>query len=194
MRTTAVAHLGIACLRRTTARLLVLAAAGRQAPTSGRPQIIYYFGMIGRLTLNRMDMFGLLAVGVTTFFFLGAALEAGSLYASVRPMSAGGLVLGCSGWFIATFGPIALAVVLWRWAKGLRKAWTLHVLMLPLALATLKLGGSLMLFGIGTPDFDATNGGPVIQAIALLLLAVIGYYAAVLYTAFKRWSAAANGS
>ena len=150
--------------------------------------------MPSRFTLNRMDVFGLLAVGVTTFFFLGAALDAASLYASVRPMSAGDLVLGCSGWFIATFGPIGLAVVFWRWAKGLRKAWALHVLMLPSALAMLKLGGSLMLFAIGSPDFDDTIGGPVIQAITLLLLAVIGYYSAVIFAAFKPRSAATNGS
>jgi len=51
----------------------------------------------------------LLALGVTTFLFLGAALDAASLYSGLRPMSAGDLVLGLSGWFIATFGPIVVA-------------------------------------------------------------------------------------
>ena len=147
--------------------------------------------MLSRFTLNRMDVFGLLAVGVTTFFFAGAALDAASLYASVRPMSAGDLVFGCSGWFIATFCPIVLAVVFWRWAKGLRKSWMLHVLMLPSALAILKLGSSLMLSVTGSPDFDDTIGGPAIQASVLFLLAVIGYYSAVLYAVFRQWSTAA---
>jgi hypothetical protein len=150
--------------------------------------------MLSRLPFNRMDVFGLLAVGVTTFFFLGAALQAASLYASVSPMSARDLVLGCSGWLIATFGPITLTVVFWRWAKGLRKAWTLHLLMLPSALAMLKLGGFLMLSVTETPDFDDTIGGPVIQAIVLLPLAVIGYYSAVVHAAVNRWSAVRNGS
>jgi hypothetical protein len=150
--------------------------------------------MIRHFTLNRMDVFGLLAAGVTTFFFLGAALDAASLYASVRHMTAKDLVLGCFGWSIATLGPIVLAVVFWRWAKMLRKAWVLHVLMLPSALAMLKVGASLMLSVTGTPDFDDTIGGPLIQAIALLSLAIIGYYSAVLYVVFKRSSAAANRS
>ena len=150
--------------------------------------------MLDRFTLNRMDIFGLLAVGVTTFLFLGAALDAASLYVSVRPMSAADVVWGCSGWLIATLGPVTLAVVFWRRAKTIRKAWLLHLLMLPLALGMLKLGDSLMLSVTRTPDFDDTIGGPIIQAIALLLLAVIGYYSAVLYTAFKRSAAPANGS
>ena len=65
--------------------------------------------------------------------------------------------------------------------------------MLPSVLATLKLGSSLMLSVTGSPDFDDTIGGPVIQAYALLLLAVIGYYSAVFYATFKR-RPAANGS
>ncbi|HEX8579260.1 MAG TPA: hypothetical protein VF655_06655 [Allosphingosinicella sp.] len=149
--------------------------------------------MLSRFALNRMDVFGLLAVGVTTFFFLGAALDAASLYASVRPMSARDLVLGCSGWLVATFGPITLAVLFWRWSKGIRRAWTLHLLMLPSALAMLKLGGLLMLSATGAQDFEGTLGGPVFQAGVLLLLAVIGYYSAVVCAALNRWFAARNG-
>jgi hypothetical protein len=150
--------------------------------------------MRSRFILNRMDVFGLFAVGVTTVFFFGAALDAASFYASVRPMSARDLVLGGSGWLIATFGPMILAAVFWRWAKILRNPWTLHLLMLPLALAMLKLGHSLMLSVTGTPDFDDTIGGPVLQAIALLLLALIGYYFAVIRVVLKRRSAATTGN
>jgi hypothetical protein len=150
--------------------------------------------MLARPTLNRMDVFGLLAVCVTTFFFLGAALNAADLYLSVKHMSAGDLIIGCAGWIIATFGPIVLAIVFWRCAKRLQRAWVLHLLMLPLALAMLNAGSALMLSVTGTPDFDDTIGGPVIQALALLLLAVSGYYSAALYTALKRRSVAANVS
>ena len=137
-----------------------------------------------------MDMFGLVAVGVTTFFFLGSALHAADLYSSVRPMPLGDIVLGCSGWFIATFSAIVVAVVFWRLAKKVHHAWALHVLMLPLALAALKLGSVMMLHAIGTPDFGDTIGGPTIQAMVLLPLAVFGYYLAVLHAGVKRWSAA----
>lgn len=150
--------------------------------------------MFSRLRLNRMEVFGLVAVGVTTFLFSGAAINAGSLYASVRHMSVGDVALGFSGWLIATFGPMTLTVAFWRWAKALRKAWMLHLLMLPIAVASVKLGTSLMLSVTGTPDFDDTIGGPVIQAMVLLLLAVIGYYSAVTHATLNRWFAAANGS
>jgi hypothetical protein len=141
-----------------------------------------------------MDVFGLLAVSVTTFFFFGAALNAADLYMSVRHMSASDLMTGCSGWLVATFGPILLAIVFWRCRRRLQRAWILYILMLPIALAMFKAGSALMLSVTGAPDFDDTLGGPVIQALALLLLAVIGYYSAVLYVTLRRRSAAANGS
>jgi hypothetical protein len=152
----------------------------------------YRFAMLRRFTLNRMDMFGLLAVGVTTIIFFEAALHAANLYARVRPMSAGDIVLGLSGWLIATLGPVIVTSVFWRSAKMVGKAWLIHVLVLPLSLAMLKLGGFLMLSVTGSPDFDDTIGGPVVQAIALLLLALTGYYSAVLYTALKRRRAKAD--
>ncbi|MHA6723676.1 hypothetical protein [Sphingomonas sp. RS2018] len=141
-----------------------------------------------------MDVFGLLSVGVTAFLFLGAALNAADLYMSVKPMSAGDLMIGSLGWIIATFGPIFLAIVFWRLAKRLQTAWVLHLLMLPSALTMLGAGRALMLSVTDTPDFDDTIGGPVIQATALLLSAVMGYYLAVVYTGLKRRSATANGS
>ena len=163
-------------------------------PNCGHSRIGYLREMRRRHALNRMDMFGLLAVGVTTFLFLGEALNAAGLYMSVKRMSAGDLTIGCLGWLIATFGPIVVAIVFWRGTKRLQTPWVLHLLMLPLAFAMLYAGSALMLFVTGTPDFDDTIGGPVIQALALLLSAVIGYYSAVVYTALKRRSATANGS
>lgn len=150
--------------------------------------------MVSRFRLNRMDVFGLISVVVTTLLFMGPALYAANLYTSVRPMSAGERVIGYFGWLIATFGPMILATLFWRWSKIFRKRWSLHLLMLPVALAMFKLGTSLMLSVIGSSDFDDTIGGPVIQARVLFVLAVIGYHLAFLYTAFKDRSGASNGS
>lgn len=86
-----------------------------------------------------------------------------------------------------------IAILFWRWAKTLKKGWVFHLMMLPIALAMFKLGAFIMLSVIEIPDFDDIIGGPVIQAGVLLLLAVIGYYSAFLYTAFKRRSGASNG-
>ncbi len=148
--------------------------------------------MPSRFKPNRMDLFALLAIAVTTFFFWRAALDAAGLYVSWKPMSATEIVLGCLGWVIATFAPITLAVVFWRWSKRLQKAWLLHLMVMPLAFAIFTIGSDLILFAAGSRDFDDTLGGPILQAVALLLLAVIGYYSAVVYTALKRWSAPAN--
>ena len=148
--------------------------------------------MLSCFALNRMDIFALVAVGITTFLFLGSALHAANLYASVKPMSAVDMIIGLSGWIIATFGPVGLAVAFWRLAKATRRAWLIHLLMLPLALALLWIGSILMLFVTGTPDFDDTIGGPIIQGLALFLLSVNGYYSAVLYAMLKARLATAN--
>jgi hypothetical protein len=150
--------------------------------------------MESRFRPNRLDVFALVAVIVTTALFLGAALNAADLYTSVQAMSAWEKAVGCFGWLLATFGPITVSIAFWRWSERLQKAWILHLLMLPLAYALVRSGASLMLVVIGIPDFDDTIGGPVIQASTLFVLAVIGYYSAVLYTVFQKPRKQAHGS
>lgn len=139
-----------------------------------------------RPALNRMDIFGLLAATMTTFVFFGAASNAAGVYNRAGALSTGAILLGCAGWAVATFGPIALAVLLWRGAKRFNRGWLLHLLMLPLAIGAVNLGSSMMLWVTSTPDFDDTLGGPVLQAGLLFVLAVFGYYLAVLYTVLHR--------
>jgi hypothetical protein len=67
-----------------------------------------------RLRPNRLEMFALVTVGITTVLFIGAALDAANLYASVRTMSTGEQAAGCFGWLIATFGPVTISLVFWR--------------------------------------------------------------------------------
>lgn len=141
-----------------------------------------------------MDVFGLLAVAVTTLLFVGAALGAASLYVSVRPMSAGEPNRGLLRLVSRDLWPDDLSDPVLALGQKPPQWRTLHLLMLPLAFAMLKLGASLMLSIIGSPDFDDTIGGPLIQAGALFLLAVIGYYSAVLYTALRRRSRVSSGS
>lgn len=140
-----------------------------------------------RFRLNGFEVFGFLAVAVTTVLFMGAAFNAASLYASVRPMSISEKVVGCSGWLLATFGPIASAIVFWRLSKTARKGWMLHLLLLPMAFAFLRIGASIMVAVTGgLPDFDDTLGGPVLQAFTLLILTIVGYYLAVLIRVLGR--------
>jgi len=144
--------------------------------------------MKSRFRPNRLDIFALAAVILTTALFLRSALNAAEAYTGLRSMSVWEKSLGCLGWLLATFGPITVSLWLWRWSKRLRNAWMLHVLMFPLAYLLVRLGGSLMLSVIDAPDFDDTIGGPILQAGSLFVLAVIGYYSAVLFTFFQGFS------
>jgi hypothetical protein len=149
--------------------------------------------MARRFRLNRFDLFAMGAVFVTSVLFIDGAIHSAELYTSVQVMSAEQKIAGCMGWLLATFGPIVTAVGLWRWFKHLRSPW-LHLLMLPVAYAWVKVGSSLMLSAIGVPDFDDTIGGPVVQAMALFLLATGGYYTAALWVVFNTPSEQAHGS
>jgi hypothetical protein len=150
--------------------------------------------MKSRFRPNRFDVFALLAVIVTTVLCLHAALNAANAYTSLGTITAWKQVVGCLGWFIATFGPITVSIAFWRWSKRVRKAWLVHLLMFPLAYGLITGGASLMLFAIGDPDFDATIGGPVLQAAVLFDLAVIGYYFAVACKLFGKFLKRSDGS
>lgn len=140
-----------------------------------------------RFRPNGFEVFGVLAVAVTTVLFMDVAFNAARLYASVRPMSISQQVTGCLGWLLATFGPIASAMVFWRLSKTTRKGWILHLLLLPVAFAFVRIGASIMVAVTGgLPDFDDTLGGPVLQAFTLLILTIVGYYLAVLIRALRR--------
>lgn len=142
---------------------------------------------IVRFRPNGFEVFGFLAVAATTVLFMGAAFDAASLYASVRPMSITEQAIGCFGWLLATFGPIASAIVFWRLSKTTRKGWMLHLVLLPIAFALVRFGASIMVaITGGLPDFDDALGGPVLQAFALLILTIVGYYSAVLVRVLRR--------
>ena len=113
-------------------------------------------------------------------------MHAAALYTSVKAMTPWEKVVGCVGWLVATFGPITVSVIFWRLSKHLQRALVLHLLMLPIAYALTRAGAWLMLYVIGVPDFDDTIGGPIVQAFLLFVVAVIGYYFAVLYYAFNK--------
>jgi len=129
--------------------------------------------------MNRLDKLAFAAVIITTLLCVRGTVSIFYVYNSVQPIFGTKLMIGFSGWFIATYGPIAIAVWFWRWAKHIRASWVLHLLFLPCAFTVLRAGEALMLYVIGDPDFDATLGGPVMQAYLLFIVAAVGYFAAV---------------
>lgn len=140
-----------------------------------------------RFRPNRLDAFAVVALILTTVLFLEPALDAADVYTSYQAMSAGAQVVAVFGWVIATFGPITASVAAWRWCKGRRRAWIVHLLLLPSSYAMFVGGAELILGATGDrTGFDNTLGGPILQAMFLLLLAVVGYYSAVLHGVYKR--------
>lgn len=79
--------------------------------------------MESRFRPNRLDVLALVAVIVTTTLFLGAALNAADLYASVQRMSAWQQAAGFLGWLLATLGPITISIT--RFGGG-RSACKMH--------------------------------------------------------------------
>ena len=164
-------------------------------PNCFRSLPCYDFGMERRFRPNRFEAFAVVAVVVTTMLCLDLALNSAHVYTSVQTMSAWYQVLAVLGWLIATFGPITTSIVFWRLSKRLRKAWIVHLLVLPLAYAMVSGGASLMLFATGDrTGFDNVLGGPVIQAGILFILTVIGYYSAAFYAVFNPRSKTTSGS
>jgi hypothetical protein len=112
-------------------------------------------------------------------------LDAADAYTLLRPLSGAKQMLGLAGWFVATFGPIGVAVCFWRLAKRVRAPWVVHLLFLPCAVALLWVGQHLILFAIDYQDFDHTLGGPVLQAALLFPVASILYFAALIYRGLR---------
>ncbi len=88
--------------------------------------------------------------------------------------------LGATGWLLANYGPIATALLIWRWSQRMRRSWILHVLLLPIIFAEMRVGGDMMLHVMDQPDFDAMMGAPIIPGTALVVVALLGYLAALI--------------
>jgi hypothetical protein len=140
--------------------------------------------------LNRFDKVALAAVIAMTLLCARGQLRIAHFYLdplhfSGKKLSAT-VAIWAAGWVIATYGPMAIAACFWRWTKRARAAWIFHILLLPCAVVTWNAGQSIMLLVIKDPDFDGTLGGPVMPAALLLLVAVGGYFAALISRQIRR--------
>lgn len=148
--------------------------------------------MIRHTRLNRLDAFAIVSVLITTFLFFPRALHAAYLYAGIGEISVDRRLIGLLGWLFATFGPILSCVSLWRLYKRLPHAWLVHVAFFPVALGLFNGGDRMMLYAAGEWDWDGVIGGPILQAMFLFMLAVIGYYSAAIWTAAAAWRSRAQ--
>ena len=100
------------------------------------------------------------------------------------------------GWTIATYGPIAAAVLFWRYVRQVKAltSLVLHILFLLSAFGLFVTGDRLMLSVIKNPDSDATIGGPDDPAFLSLVVAVVSYLVAVIAVRARDPLVTANGS
>lgn len=146
--------------------------------------------MAVKFRLNRFEQAAAAAVIVTTWLCIEGALNAAEAYLMLEPISAPMRVFAVLGWAVATFGPLALAVLFRRLARRVSRPWLLHLLFLPGAYGLIIAGSRIMSFVVGDPGFDATLGGPVMQAFLLFLFIVPAYFVAAAASALKRSASA----
>lgn len=92
------------------------------------------------------------------------------VYQSLAPRMA---ALAVFGWFIATFGPLALSIWVWRMAPRLDPQWVLHLLFLPFGIAVGRAGASILFFACDVPDGDSIQGHTLLAASCILVLALL---------------------
>jgi len=150
--------------------------------------------MGAKLDLNRLDAIAAVAVMVTSWLCLNATLDAAGAYLGMNRIPQALQALGILGWLVATFAPLGLAVAFWRFAKRVSRPWLLHLLFLPCAFVLLIAGSRAMAFVAGAPDFDATLGGPMLQASLLFVIATAVYLGAVVHSLWWRRARPAGNS
>lgn len=129
--------------------------------------------------MNKFEKITLSVALVLTFLTVRGLVTLAGIYGDTRSISGSGWTIWIAGWVIAAYGPLAIAIWFWRWAKRVRTPWVLHLLFLPCAFLPLQAGLSMILFVIDDPDFDSMMGGPVIPAMLFFLVSVGEYFGAV---------------
>jgi hypothetical protein len=129
--------------------------------------------------MNRFDKLALVAVILVTLICVRGPGDL--VYDYYRKQIPDGMLpIGLAGFVIATYGPITVAVLFWRWAKRTSMPWVLHLLLVPSAAGLLSIGEALMLHVIKDPDFDATMDAPLMASTLLFLVAIGTYFGALI--------------
>ena len=89
------------------------------------------------------------------------------------------LPVAVAGWAIASYGPLLVAVLFWRWADRFSRGWLLHILLLPCLYAVLLAGWRIMGSTVVDSDFDSTLGAPIMPSLLCAIVVMTAYYAAL---------------
>lgn len=99
------------------------------------------------------------------------------------------LPVAIAGWVLASYGPILVAALFWRWADRFSAGWLLHLLLIPCLYALLLAGSRLMLSTINDPDFDNTLGAPIMPGMLCDLAVMAVYFSALAVKQLSKWRA-----
>jgi hypothetical protein len=102
------------------------------------------------------------------------------------------VALGVAGWLIATSGPVALSIGVWRWARRFDPKWVLHLLFIPCAIALFRTGDFILIYATGVPDGDSIEGRTLIAATGFLALTLLVHAAALAALGVSRLMRPAN--
>lgn len=130
------------------------------------------------VAMNRLGLFAYGAGVAAIALFTARETIEPSVYL-FQKHSSGAAALGATGWFIATFGPLALSIWFWRWACRLDARWVLHLLYVPFSIATFRVGESILYNAAGVPDGDSIEGWTLLAASSFLVLALLVHIAAL---------------
>ena len=110
----------------------------------------------------------------------------------IGELTLGMVVVGASGWSIATLGPLALSIWFWRLARRRQPQWVLHLLFIPCAIALVRAGASILFYAADVPDADSIEGRTLITAFGFLVLTLLVHAAALAAIGVARISRTAN--
>jgi len=89
------------------------------------------------------------------------------------------LPLAIAGWVLASYSPILVAALFWRWADRFAKGWLLHLLLIPCVFVPVLAGERMMQATVSDVDFDDTLGAPIMPALLCLVAVVAIYFSAL---------------
>lgn len=96
------------------------------------------------------------------------------------------------GWVLASYGPILVAALFWRWADRFSKGWLLHLLLIPCLYALLLAGWRMMGSAVADSDFDNTLGAPIMPSMLLSVVVMAIYFSALAVKQISRWQGRLN--
>lgn len=110
----------------------------------------------------------------------GVLFVTGPIFRLYAPeITAREIPVAIGGWAIASFGPILVAALFWRWADRKPKGWLLHLLLLPCLYALLLAGWRIMGSTVVDSDFDSTLGAPIMPSLLFSVVVMAVYYSAL---------------